>query len=383
MSSAGEFLQARPVIEELLHQDPDWTILLTHTSPTGVDWVKDYKQAAITSFYPFDFSSQVRKALSLIQPKAIVFIKFDIWPNLVYEASRKKIPLFLVSATLRAKSKRLSTAFARLYYHKIYSKLDVIFTVSEEDRNRFAQTNPDHPNLKVAGDTRVDSVLFRQNEFSKKDFSPLQKSLKDQFSKILIVGSSWPDDESLILPLWPRLKMKYSPNVLLILVPHEPDSIHLSDLEEKIKTLKLSSSRLSEFTSSLSDQTHFKSDVLLIDQVGQLADLYRIGTIAYVGAGKGGIHNVMEPAAWKLPIAFGPRYHNAPEAIELLKRKAGCSVRSADEFYNCIDHWLSTPSDAEQKGQIARNFLDETRGATKLTVSSLIHHINSTKGSHS
>ncbi len=162
VSSAGEFLQAKPVLESIKKLSPDVQVILTYVSPSAAKWVLNCPDLDLVEFYPLDSKSNVQRLLMLFKPDVLVFVKFDLWPNLILESSKKKVPIILISATLTETSKRYSFFPARHFFKYIYEHLTQILTVSEKDAQLFRITNPSHKGIIVCGDTRTDSVLQRQ-----------------------------------------------------------------------------------------------------------------------------------------------------------------------------------------------------------------------------
>ncbi len=372
VSSAGEFLQAKPVIEAVKSARPEVFVALTFISPSGMNWAKDYAQADFVGYGPVDSRRSVRDWLELLQPKILLLVKFDIWPNMVLESQQQKLKIFLISATLTPDSQRHNSAWKRNFFQKIYAKIDHIFCVGEQDLELFRQTNPRHPDLRVVGDTRVDSVLQRQELSAQKPLSEHLQALRKAHSFILVVGSAWTADGVLILPCWKRLREKH-PEALLILTPHEPNARHLAENEDLCQKAGLSHLRLEKYLQATPGV--LGADVLVIDRVGLLADLYRIGDGAFVGAGVGGVHNTMEPAAWGLPVVFRPVYHNAPEAIAMVHAKIFTSVADIDECYQLLESWMANFPMAREIGKKGRLFLEKSKGATYICVENILREL--------
>lgn len=372
VSSAGEYLQARPVIEKIKQARPDLIIMLTLFSPTGYDWVKREKQPPdIFEYLPSDSASSIRHMLDLFQPKVLVLVKFDLWPNLVWQTSNRNIPIILISGTLNPSSLRVRSKIIRSFFRTLYGSLRQILTVGTEDSRLYQDLMKEHKAIHSIGDTRVDSVLNRQNQEKVKPLSPVSQKIKDSGRLTLIVGSSWPNDERIVLGAWIEClkdsSLSVSPKPLLVIVPHEPSPHHLGELSHKLDSLNLSWTTYSQMEiagSADSPNSALSADVLLVDRVGILAGLYRIGQFAFVGSGHGGVHNTMEPAAWNLPIAFGPRYDNAPEAKAFIALGGALSVSNSLELSEHLKKWLKEPDKAVGWGQTNRAYLESHSGAS-------------------
>ncbi|MBF0280296.1 MAG: 3-deoxy-D-manno-octulosonic acid transferase [SAR324 cluster bacterium] len=355
--SAGEYLQAEPVIERCLQEGYDCA--LTVSSVTGYKWAKrahfpnDLKPLVI-EFLPFDFPFNIRRILAILQPAALVYVKFDLWPNLIWQANAQGIPQFLISATLQPRSLRLTSALGRSFYGTIYACLDAILSVSEEEAQRFRITNPDHPNIKIAGDTRFDSVLDRKERLPQPE---LPSYVQDKF--VFIVGSSWPPDEECIFPALAEALREF-PDLLLIIAPHEPTTEHLSNTESFFKDFKIE--RFTKLEKTPKDPPR----IILIDTVGVLSSLYFIGKLAYVGGSfTTGVHNVMEPCVMGMPVIFGPVHYNSPEALDLLEKKFAFTVKVPEEFREILFRLLQDRTSCEKLGQDALKAIEAQGGAAE------------------
>jgi 3-deoxy-D-manno-octulosonic-acid transferase len=289
--------------------------------------------------------------IKTLRPAVIVYVKYDLWPNLVWEAYKAGIPQYLISATLQPRSKRLTSSIGRSLYRMLYTCLNGIFAVTEDDRQRFLSTNPDHPNIQMVGDTRFDSVLDRKRKLP---VPKLPAYIDGKF--VFIAGSSWPPDEACIFPALKEALERYS-DFFVMIVPHEPTEEHLRNSETFFKDFPLE--RLTQL-----NQNPIRSPrIILGDTVGVLSSLYAAGTLAYVGgAFTTGVHNVMEPCAMGLPVIFGPKHYNSPEAIDLLKREIAFTVSHEDEFRTLLFKFLDDPEHCEQLGQRAAEVIESQAG---------------------
>jgi 3-deoxy-D-manno-octulosonic-acid transferase len=369
-TSVGEYEQARPVAALVRERFPDLVVLHTFFSPSGYEYARRLGEAAHVDYLPEDSRTDVRFALEALRPRALVFMKFDLWPNLVAEARRAAIPVLLLDATLRPRSWRSRWPAARLY-RDVYAGLDVISAVSEADAARFRALVPGHRALSVDGDTRFDQVVRRRRAARKTDIaSDLARSPRP-FT--LVAGSTWPADESRLLPAWREVAAGDS--LRLVLVPHEPTPAHLGRLESEFARAAVPSRRYSEVEASGLGGAR----VVLVDRVGLLAELYAIGDAAYVGgAFSSGVHNLLEPAILGLPLLFGPRHENAPEAGVLLDAGGGTVVRSAVDLARRLEALRSDPQFREGAGARARGVVEANLGASERCLARLAPHLEPT-----
>ncbi len=368
VASAGEFLQAQPVLERCWQHGYECAV--TFTSVNGYKWVQRTtfpkgQNPVVKEYLPLDTVSNMRRLLNALRPAAIVYVKYDLWPNLVWQAYAAEIPQYLISASLQPKSKRLTSAIGRSLYHTLYTCLDGIFAGTEEDRQRFLSTNPDHPNIRVVGNTGFDIVLDRKKRIP---HPKLPNSITEKF--VFIAGSTWPPDEKCIFPALKEALQKY-PDFFVIIAPHEPTEDHLRYSESFFKdfflkrftTLQEQLDRSERHAASLHDSLH-SLRIILIDTIGVLSSIYSAGTCAYVGgAFTTGVHNVMEPAAMGMPVCFGPQHYNSPEALDLVKRGLAFAITTPEEFRAQLFEFLHDPDTCQRLGQQALYVIESQSGA--------------------
>jgi 3-deoxy-D-manno-octulosonic-acid transferase len=373
-TSVGEYEQARPLVALLRARQPQLELLHTFSSPSGYGYATRLAEAHV-EYLPPDDRRSVGRVLDALHPRILVFVKFDLWPNLIVEAHRRAIPTLLVDATLQPRSLR-SRWPARALYRELYTRLTCISAVSEADARRFRALVPHHPAIFVDGDTRFDQVVRRRREAERVPLPPNLCAVPRPFT--LIAGSTWPPDESHLLPAWHSLcRGAGSQRPRLILVPHEPTREHLEPLESRLRELDLGCVRLSHLEATGAAL----ADVVLVDRVGVLAELYAHADAAYVGgAFTTGVHNLMEPAIAGLPVLFGPRHHNAPEAEMLLEEGAGSVIRSRADL-ECQLQTLFRDTDTRARmGGWARAFVEANLGASERCLQRLVEALELPRG---
>ncbi|MBI3586950.1 MAG: 3-deoxy-D-manno-octulosonic acid transferase [Ignavibacteriales bacterium] len=353
-SSMGEFEQAKPIIAALRKQYDDLDIIVSFFSPSGYEHSKNYKLATLITYIPFDKASYARRFLDLIQPTAAIMVRYDVWPNHVWELQRRNVPTFIANATLRKNSKRHSIFF-RNFHHYLYDTLTAILTVSRQDAEALQRFHLTHPEIHVIGETRYDQVWQRSEEARTKHLIPAAMLRR---KKVFVVGSSWEEDEEVLLPAFRRIA-QHDSNALMILVPHEPTLETLDNLERALE-YKLRSIRFSD----LNDYTD--ENVVLVDSIGILTSLYQYAHVAYVGGSfKQGIHNVLEPAVYGLPVLYGPKHRNSQEAIELAHRGGGFVVQNQDECYTHLRRLFNDKKARVRAGNESLALVKENIGATE------------------
>jgi 3-deoxy-D-manno-octulosonic-acid transferase len=353
-SSMGEFEQAKPIIAALRKKYRDINIIVTFFSPSGYDHSKNYKLADIITYIPFDTKKNARHFLNLLHPTAAVFVRYDVWPNHLWELSARNIPTFIANATMRTSSARfypLMKSFHRLLFNEFVS----ILTVSVKDVEAFTLFGLTHASVQAIGETRYDQVWQRSAEAKKRHLIP-PSILKGK--KIFIAGSTWPEDEEVILPTIKKL-LEYDPKVLAILVPHEPTEEALEAIEKQLhpKTKSIRFSLLNDYS---------RERIIIVDSIGILMALYQYADIAYVGGSfRQGIHNVLEPAVYGIPVVYGPHHTNSQEAQELIRRGGGFLINDQQECYRAFRTLLDDKRVCTIAGDAALKLVKENIGATE------------------
>ena len=368
-TSVGEFEQAKPLIEGL---KDEVRIVLTYFSPSVHPNVANYPHHDAAIYLPLDTSRNAERLFQIIKPSLLVFSKFDIWPNLVWCAAKHETPIALIAGTLHPKSKRLGF-FARPFFRNIHRHISAHCVISEADAQRFRTICPSSAQIEVTGDTRFDRVYQRAVTVDETiELFPGQSTLQ---RPILIAGSTYLEEEQVELETFSRLRKNASHNPdcnllpHLILVPHEPTTDRVDEIQAQLDRLELSWMRLSKLEEGVDLS---QMDVIVIDTIGLLAHLYRLGDVAFVGGSfHGSVHNVMEPAAMAKPILFGPTIHNAYEAGILKARGAAQLVSNAEEMTEVLTSLLSDEAKRTQMGQIGKQVIEENLGASERTLTQI------------
>ena len=359
-SSLGEFEQAKPIIAALRQRYDDIDIVASFFSPSGFEHSKTYKLASLITYIPFDSGSAARQFLDLLKPTVAVMVRYDIWPNHVWELKRRGIPIYIANATLRNGSVRL-WPFIRNFHHYLYDNLLSILTVSEEDAKAFHRFNLSHPRIEPIGDTRYDQVWQRSIEARAKHLIPASVLRR---KKVFVVGSSWEEDDEVVIPSFLRIARE-DQHTLMILVPHEPTIETLERLEAKSNH----GLRFIRF-SDLNDYSG--ENVILVDSIGILTALYQYAHVAYVGGSfRQGVHNVLEPAVYGIPVLIGPKYENSQEALALVQRGGAFVVRDQENCYTTLRRLLDDKIVRDRAGKNSANLVKENIGATERFIAHL------------
>ncbi|MEP6990120.1 MAG: glycosyltransferase N-terminal domain-containing protein [bacterium] len=352
--SVGEGLQARPVLELTRERDPRTQMAYTYFSPSARSFAARLP-VDFCDVLPFDGSRDMRRILAALAPTALVFSKLDVWPTLAREAARRRTRLGLISATLAEGSSRRS-GFARAILREAYARLDRVGAISAGDADRLVALGVPVSRVSVTGDTRYDQVWARARTVDRN--APIMRTLGDG-RPTLVAGSTWPGDEAVLLPAWTRLRARV-PAARLIIAPHEPTMAHLAAIEQWGIGSGIRIARIG-------DPSAGTADVVLVDQVGILGDLYLLASVAFVGGGfhAAGLHSVLEPAAFGAPVLFGPQYGSSRDARLLLDDDAALSVTDPERTLAVLDRWLGSASDRRAAGDAALRVVRRGLGAAE------------------
>jgi|WetSurMetagenome_2_1015567.scaffolds.fasta_scaffold44212_3 3-deoxy-D-manno-octulosonic-acid transferase len=352
-SSMGEFEQAKPVIAELKRRHPDVLVIATFFSPSGYDHSRSYPLADVISYLPFDSRAGARMFVEQARPDVAVMVRYDVWPNHIWELHRRGIPVMIANATMRSTTLR-RMPIARSFHHHLYDAIDSILTVSESDVQAFGAFRLRHARLAAIGDTRYDQVSQRSAEARRRNIIPAGIL---SGKRVIVAGSTWPEDEEVLLPAASRL-LADGENILLILVPHEPTVEHLEELEAKLR----GKSRFIRF-SGLNE--YAGEQVIIVDSIGILLTLYASAHVAYVGGSfRQGVHNVLEAAVYGIPVLFGPRHRNSREPLHLVEQGGGFVVNGTGELYRALENLLRDDAARTSAGERALQFVRSQTGAT-------------------
>ena len=351
--SVGEGLQARPVLELARSRRPDAQIAYTHFSPSAAAFARSL-DVDFTDYLPFDTPGDARAALDALQPTALVFSKLDVWPMITREARERNVHLGLVSATLARESSRRSLGASALL-HDAYAALDVVGAIDEADADRLVQLGVRPQTITVTGDTRYDQVWARAQSIDRE--SPLLRRLRSARTTI-VAGSTWPSDEAVLLPAYEAVR-RAAGDTRLVIAPHEPTAKHVGELLAWARRSSLRADRLDEATSD--------TDVVIVDRVGVLGDLYALADVAFVGGGfhAAGLHSVLEPAAFGAPVLFGPRFQNSRDAALLAQRHGGASAGDVAEAERRLRFWITDATARREAGDFARALVRSGVGAAE------------------
>jgi len=352
-ASLGEYEQGLPVMEKIKEKFPNHKIIVTFFSPSGYEVRKNNTVADVTVYLPLDTKSNAQQFLKLTHPEMAFFIKYEYWPNYLNELQKQNVKTYLISGIFREKQ-----VFFKWYggfYRNALKSFHYFFVQNESSKKLLQSIGFNH--VKVSGDTRFDRVVAILERDNSLDF--IEQFKND--TTTIVIGSSWPKDEELLIHY-----INQSQGVKFIIAPHNIKA-------EQIQQLKQSITKKTVLFSEKENQNLAEFDVFIIDTIGILTKIYSYADIAYVGGGFGnpGVHNLLEPATFGVPIVIGPNYTHFAEATALVNLNGCLSITNQSELKQAFDVLLQNEDERLEKGHICATFVQMNKGATDL----ILNHI--------
>lgn len=348
VSSLGEYEQALPIIEKIKKHYPDYQLILTFFSPSGYEVIKKHATVDCISYLPWDTLKNVRKFLDLIQPKLVFFVKYDFWPNYLYELKKRNIPVYLIAGLFRA-----NHSFFKPYNAWLKKSLSAFHHFFVQDVNsKNVLIRQGFSSVTVTGDTRFDRVYQLAQTSNNLEFIEHFK----QNQPLLVAGSTWKTDENILIPI-----INENNNFKTVIAPHNISDNHIKSITKQIKKPYILFTEITENK----DLSNF--DVLIINQIGLLKTIYRYADVVYIGNGFGkSIHNIQEPAVYGVPIITGPNIDKFNEAVDLNKLGGLTVVHNEEELKKIIDKLFSNEYLRKQQAQITRDYVQKNIGSSQL-----------------
>ena len=346
-ASLGEYEQGLPIVEKLKEEYPTYKIIVSFFSPSGYEVIKQNTTADLVTYLPLDTAKNAKRFIKLLQPKIAIFIKYEIWPNMLKELNRGGIPILLISAIF--KSDQIYFKWYGGFMRNALEMFSHFFIQNLESEKLLNSIGLN--NATITGDTRFDRVseILKQNN---------SLEFMDDFTQnyaCFVMGSTWPEDEELLSAYINATshKMKY------VIAPHTIVPKEITRLRQQIK-------KRTVLLSEISENPLLEAEVIIVDTIGLLTKIYSYAHIAYVGGAftTGGLHNTLEPAVFGIPVIIGPFYTGFKEAEELVKLRGVFTVRDKAEFTNQADKLLLDSDFRSKTGKINASYINNNKGAS-------------------
>ena len=349
-ASLGEFDQGIPLMKKLINQDPSIFLLVTFFSPSGMKFYhKREKIANLVTYLPLDTSKNAKRFIKHFKPKQVFFVKYEFWGNHILEAKKNGAEIYNVSGVFR-ENHRFFKWYGG-YFRHILSQFNWFFVQNKQSVELLKSIGVN--NVSISGDSRFDRVIENKELVTENKIISQFQNGED----MIVIGSSWPEDEEVLLP-W-----IINQTIKVLIAPHNIDENHIQQITTKIPNAI-------RYTSADKEDL-VNTSILILDTIGQLANAYSYGKIAYIGGGfSGSLHNILEPAVFGLPVIFGPKHSRFPEGQIFIDNGFGFSISSTEEFSKAYD-LINSNYDLISQKEIS--FVNDNAGATDR----ILTHINS------
>jgi len=358
--SVGEVIASIPIIKKIKEAYPQKKIVLSTITSTGNNTARQkIPEIDFLIYFPYDFFFIVKRVLATINPCIFIHTETEIWPNFLFFLHQRKIPSVIVNGRISLKSCRRYKFFG-WFFKKVFNKVSAFGMQSFVDYQRVIDIGADPQKVFITGNMKFDQKMPDVNDSYKEELlNELNLGSED---KIFIAGSThWPE-EDIILEVFRQLIKEY-PNLILILAPRHPE--RFSEVERLVKKKGLAVHRKSEIKKH---EHSLRSQVILLDTIGELAQFYSIGEIIFVGGSFANIggHNILEPLVYKKPVIFGPYTQNVSEFVNvLIESGAGISVTTKDDLLFQAQRLLSNKEEAQMCGERGFQVIKVNQGATE------------------
>ncbi len=345
------------MLEALRARRPGLQAVFTHLSPSAED-LAARMSADWAGYLPWDLPDDVARALESTRPHVVAFTKTEVWPVFVEEASRRHVPVALVGGTVPVGARRARPA-ARALLRSTWERLSLVGAVSDADAERFVPLGVPVEVIRVTGDPAVDTAAERAGGADPD--APWLRPFHEDPRPTLVAGSTWPSDLEVLLPALERVRERVR-GLRAVVAPHEPSDENVGALLANMAGRGWRARSLAEVEE---EGGAAGVDVVVVDRVGVLAHLYTVADAAYVGGGfhGAGLHSVLEPAAARTPVLFGPRHTNAQAAWDLQLAGGGKRIHGPEDLAETAALWLSDRAARDYAAERAFGYIDARLGA--------------------
>ena len=368
--SVGEVLAVERLVSELREALPGWVIAVSTTTATGQEVARKRLAGGPVFFFPLDFAFAVRRYLEVLRPSLVVLVESELWPRLLVECERARVPVAVVNARVSDRSFR-RTMPVRALWRQMAAKVTVFLAQGEESAGRLRELGVAEERVRVCGNLKYDLPPVREGVMARR-IGELRGA-----STIIVAGSTHEGEEKLLLEAWPRV-LGGAPDVILVIAPRHPERF-----QSVGELLSASGFQWVRATELLGPGAMLPGGTLvLLDTIGDLGSVYRVASAAFIGGSlvpKGG-HNPLEAARFGVPTIMGPSYENFREIVEAMKAESGVpsilQPIGPDAGIPVVDLLSTALIDAprywQSFGRRSQEFYEGQAGATKRTVEALV-----------
>lgn len=355
-ASLGEYEQGLPVFKALRHHYKQHKIVLSFFSPSGYEIRKNTPIADVVVYLPIDTKTNAKRFLDLVNPELTVFVKYDIWPNILKALKKRKLRAILISAAFRK-----NQSYFKFYGQSLRTALfafEHIFTQNSISKTLLESIN--YNMVTISGDTRFDRVTSQLQLDNRLDFIETFK----QDKLCIVVGSSWPEDEALFINY---INTQASEHEKFIIAPHNIKSSQIKSLQKNLNTSSVLFSEKDQVTIE-------NAQVFIVDTIGILSKIYSYADIAYIGGAMGttGLHNTLEPAVFGIPIIIGKNHSKFPEAYDMITNKGMYAVANQNEFNQILNTLIKDETIRLTSGNNNLNYIKNNAGS----VTKILEYLN-------
>ncbi len=360
--SVGEVLAAAQLVRELAIARPGWVFAVSTTTETGQRLAKERIAGAPVFYLPLDFRFTVRRYLRVLRPKMLVLMESELWPRLIDECAKDGVPVVVANARISDRSFPRYMRLRRLW-RPFLEEISLFLAQSKETAERLVKIGAPVERVRVTGNLKYDLRVAKS--------SALTEMLRERLpvrAKVLVCGSTLEGEEQVLLEAWPAVLATES-NAVMVLAPRHPD--RFAAVAAMVAGSGFELMRASEFRQRSGAVA--KGSVFLLDTIGDLASIYGLATVAFVGGSlvpKGG-HNPLEPAQFGVPVVMGPSFENFREVVEGMRASDAIRIVSPEMLAVMLVAMLQNPGDAQALGERGRMVFEEQAGATARTVQAL------------
>ncbi|MFZ1321532.1 MAG: glycosyltransferase N-terminal domain-containing protein [Ignavibacteria bacterium] len=363
-SSLGEYQQAIPLADEFTKKN--YNVVISFFSPSGFNNAKIVSDNVIKTYIPLDSISNQRKFLDLIKPEILIFMRYDLWYNILNESGKRGVKRVLANARYDENDSTWNIPVISSFKKNLYGMIDTAFVIDDFDEKNYKEKLKDEKTEIVKiGDSKFERVLQSVNIKSATDDVIPQSVINSK--KVFVIGSAWKEDEEVIFPAIDK-SLGFENDLLTVLVPHEPKETKISVIE------KIISQRYENISSiRLSDIENFKGEnLIIVDRIGILSKLYGIAYLSYVGGGfKTGLHNILEPAIFNMPILFSNKVKNSDEDEILIEKGCGIVIKDTKQFYRVFREFLTNKELRDMTGAKCRLVFENSKGIAEKIVNQI------------